>query len=82
MLPRMLLRGKTARLILTFGGPAWLHGLLLGGTAYVAMQRSVLLFCGVWLNGWTCFGGLHGAVAPEKVRAMERSVERLGAGTR
>ncbi|MEM7737853.1 MAG: NAD(P)H-dependent oxidoreductase [Deinococcota bacterium] len=45
--PLKLLKGKTARLLVTMDSPSWWFNLIVGRPGHNAMKRGVLQFCGV-----------------------------------
>lgn len=45
--PNQLLKGKTARLIVTMDTPPWYYKLVYGAPSHKMMKRTVLEFCGV-----------------------------------
>jgi putative NADPH-quinone reductase len=46
-LPDKLLKGKTARLIMTMDNPKWYYFLVLCAPGYKSLRKSVLHFCGI-----------------------------------
>ena len=54
--PEQLLKGKTARLLVTMDTPPWYYKLVYGAPAHKMMKRTVLGFCGVKPINATEFG--------------------------
>jgi NAD(P)H dehydrogenase (quinone) len=46
-LPKKLLTGKTARLIVTTDTPSWYYALVFGKPGHNSMRKSILGFCGI-----------------------------------
>lgn len=45
--PDKLLKGKSARLIMTMDNPRWYYFLVLGAPGYRSLRKAVLHFCGI-----------------------------------
>ncbi len=45
--PDKLLKGKSARLVMTMDNPRWYYFLVLGAPAYRSLRKAVLHFCGI-----------------------------------
>ncbi|MCR6643741.1 MAG: NAD(P)H-dependent oxidoreductase [Terricaulis sp.] len=73
---RSKLEGRSARLIVTMGGPALLYRLWFGGFGVRALARSVLRLAGIGPVRMTYFGGAAKADAPH-ARRLE-TVRELG----
>jgi putative NADPH-quinone reductase len=72
-----LLKGKTARLIVTMDAPAWYYWLVNKSPGHNAMKKGTLEFCGVKPVKVTTFGPVKTA----KARAYQKwikKVEQLG----
>lgn len=46
-LPEQLLKGKSARLVVTMDSPVWYYYLVQGAPGHNSMKKSILHFCGV-----------------------------------
>ncbi|HXP92360.1 MAG TPA: NAD(P)H-dependent oxidoreductase [Candidatus Binatia bacterium] len=58
---KKLLKGKTCRLILTMGMPAFVYRWIFRSHSVKSMQRNMLAFCGIKPVGATIFGGVERA---------------------
>lgn len=58
-----LLRGKTARLIVTMDSPKWYYSLMLKTPGHNAMRKGILNFCGIDPVRITTFSPVKGAEA-------------------
>lgn len=75
--PKQLLKGKTARLIVTMDTPPWYYKLVYVAPSHKMMKRTVLKFCGVKPVKLTEFGPVIGS--REKTRAKWlNEAKRLG----
>ncbi|MGM5487377.1 MAG: NAD(P)H-dependent oxidoreductase [Nanobdellota archaeon] len=70
------LKGKTARLIVTMGGPALFYRFILGAPGHKVMRAS-LHFCGVKPVRSTVFG-LAADVSAKRAKKMKERVYRVG----
>ncbi len=57
-LPKQLLKGRSARLIVTMDTPTWYFKWIYGAPAHKMMKRTVLEFCGIKPVKLTEFGAL------------------------
>ncbi len=72
-----LLKGKSARVIITMGMPGFFYRWYFGAHGYRNLKRNILKFCGI-RPVRHCFVGLTGAKRPEgRQRWLER-IESLG----
>lgn len=76
-----LLKGRSARLVVTMGMPAPAYSLLFGAHGVRSLERSVLRLCGISPVRHTLIGGV-GRVTPERFRTLAASMRRLGAAGR
>lgn len=76
-LPQGLLGGRTVRLVVTMGMPAFAYRLFFGAAGVRSFERSVLGLAGLSRTGTTMFGGV-GDVPEAKVKAWLGSVRELG----
>lgn len=58
VLPKQLLKGKSARLIVTMDTPPWYYKWVYGAPAHKMMKRTVLEFCGIKPVKITEFGSV------------------------
>lgn len=76
-LPERLLKGKSARLIVTMGMPAAGYRLMFGAFGLRAFGRSVLRFAGIGPARSTLVGGADNA--RENIPKLFRKIDRLAA---
>ena len=76
-LPRKLLAGRSARLVVTLGMPAPLFRWYFRAHGLKSVQRSVLEFCGVRPLQTTLIGGVE-AISAEARSGWLRRVQELG----
>lgn len=55
--PKQLFKGKTARVVVTMGMPAFVYRTYFGGYGVKSFERSVLALCGIGPVGITLLGG-------------------------
>lgn len=72
-----LLKGKSARLIVTMDTPPWYFKLVYGQPGHRAMKRTILGFCGIRPVGITSIGPIKGSTEVKKERWLNR-VQKLG----
>ncbi len=65
-LPEKLLKGKTARLIVTMDSPKWYYRWFMKDTSHMMMKKGVLEFCGIKPVKISSFSPIKGA--PEKLK--------------
>jgi putative NADPH-quinone reductase len=74
---RPLLRGKSARVIITMGMPAMIYRFYFGAHALKMLKRNILNFVGIRPVRATLFG-MIGASTPDKRRYWLAQVQQLG----
>jgi putative NADPH-quinone reductase len=72
-----LMKGKTARVIITMGMPGPVYRWYFGAHGYRNLKRNILKFCG-FKPVRHCFVGLAGVEKPDGRRKWLERVERLG----
>jgi putative NADPH-quinone reductase len=72
-----LLRGRTARMIVTMDAPAWFFRMLYGKPGHNAMKKMVLEFCGIKPVKITSFGSVKGSNEKQRARWLD-NVRKLG----
>ncbi len=72
-----LLKGKSARVIITMGMPGFFYRWYFGAHGYRNLKRNILKFCGIRPIRH-CFVGLAGAEKPEGRRKWLKRVQTLG----
>ena len=72
-----LLKGKSARLIVTMDSPLWYYRLVYGSPGHNAMKKSTLKFCGVSPVKVTAFGPVKTA-KKKKIDGWLKKVNKLG----
>jgi putative NADPH-quinone reductase len=70
-MPERLLKGRSARIVVTMGMPAFAYRWLFGAHGVKALRRSVLWLCGIGPVRQTLIGGV------ESLPARERGIEEL-----
>lgn len=73
-----LLKGRSARLIVTLNTPPLIYRLLFGRAGHITMKRSILGFCGVKPVRITDIGPVHGSSAERRERWIAQARD-LGA---
>ena len=73
-----LLKGRTARIVVTMGMPAPAYALMFGAFGVRSLERSVLNLAGIWPARHTLFGGV-GQASDAVRRGWLARVRRLGA---
>lgn len=76
--PEQLLKGRSARLLVTMDTPPWYYRLVYRAPAHAMMKKTVLEFCGVSPVAISDFGPVLHA-SPEKRQQWLDLVSRLGA---
>jgi NAD(P)H dehydrogenase (quinone) len=72
-----LLKGRTARLIVTMDSPVWYNRLVYCSAGHRAMKTATLEFCGIRPVAITQFGSIRHS-SPEERSAYLRKIEKLG----
>lgn len=75
-LPIQLLKGKTARLLITMDAPGWYNRWIQGQAQTQAMRKGTLMFCGVKPVQINIFGSVKGS-SDEKRKDWLSKVGRL-----
>lgn len=75
--PKQLLKGRTARLIVTMDTPPWYFKLAYGAPAHKMMRKTVLEFCGVKPVKLTEFGSVNNSKEKHRIKWIEK-VRGLG----
>ncbi|MFZ4580333.1 MAG: NAD(P)H-dependent oxidoreductase [Myxococcota bacterium] len=78
-LPLKLLKGRTARLLITMDSPPWYYRWFAGAPADRAMIGGTLEFCGISVKGRHHFGSVRGSTEPKRKAWLARAAE-LGRG--
>ena len=76
-LPKKLLTGKTARLIVTTDTPSWYYSLVYGKPGHNSMRKSILGFCGIKPVKISTFGPVKNSSDIKRKSWLEK-VEKLG----
>lgn len=76
-LPHKLLKGKSARVIVTMGMPAFFYRWYYRAHSLKSLERNILAFCGIGPVRASLLGMVE-AMSPEKRQAWLRKVEVLG----
>jgi NAD(P)H dehydrogenase (quinone) len=74
-----LLKGKTARLIVTMDTPKWYYSLIFKKPGHNSMKKGVLEFCGIKPVGITAFGPVRNSGEKKRQRWIQQT-EKLGLG--
>ena len=72
-----LLKGKTARLIVTMDAPKWYYFLIYKSPGHNSMKTAILGFCGISSVKITSFSGIRSST-PEKRKHWLDEIEELG----
>ncbi|HMM12690.1 MAG TPA: NAD(P)H-dependent oxidoreductase [Bacteroidales bacterium] len=75
--PDKLLKGKTARLIMTMDNPGWYYFLVLGAPGYRSLRKAVLHFCGIKPVRTYTINSIRFASGSKKQRWLKKA-EALG----
>lgn len=76
-MPEKLLRGKSARLIITTGG-ATIFSYLIGNATTKSIMKNSLRYCGIGPVDCTLFGSIRKSLDSKSVNAILSCVEKLG----
>lgn len=79
-LPKKLLKGKSARVIVTMDTPAWYYSLVFKKPGHNSMKKSILNFCGVNPVKITTFSPIKGSSVSKREQWLEK-VKKLGEKT-
>ncbi|QNO38370.1 NAD(P)H-dependent oxidoreductase [Protaetiibacter sp. SSC-01] len=77
-IPRRLLAGRTARILMTADGPAWWNRMRYRNAAETSLARATLEYCGIRVRGITRFMKVRFST-PEQRAGWIREAGRLGA---
>lgn len=80
-LPRKLLKGKSARIIVTMGMPALFYKWYFRAHSLKSLERNILAFCGIHPVRSTLIGMVEGKKKKEREELLEK-IEALGRGGR
>ena len=75
--PEKLLKGKSARLIVTMDTPLWYYNLIYKKSGHNSMKKSILNFCGIKPVKITAFEPIKSSTE-EKRKLWLNKVEKLG----
>lgn len=76
-LPKKLLKGKTARLIVTTDTPSWYYSLVYRKPGHNSMKKSILHFCGVKPVKITSLGPIKNSTNLKRKNWLKQ-IEKLG----
>jgi NAD(P)H dehydrogenase (quinone) len=76
-LPAKLLKGKTARIIVTMDTPQWYYWLINKSPGHNSMKKAILEFCGIKPVKITVFSGIKSSDEAKRKKWLEE-VEALG----
>lgn len=76
-LPKKLLTGKTARLIVTTDTPNWYYSLVYKKPGHNSMKKSILGFCGIKPVKISTFGSVKSSTDVQRKNWLDK-VEKLG----
>lgn len=71
--PEKLLKGKSARLLVTMDSPFWYYRFVAGRPGHNMMKRGTLEFCGIQPVGITEFTPVKASTPSKRQRWMERA---------
>ena len=72
-----LLGGRSARIVVTMGMPAFVYRWFFGAHSLKSLERNILRFCGIGPIGETLIGNVESSGAERRARWLER-VRELG----
>ncbi len=75
--PKKLLRGRTARIIVTMGMPAFWYRLYFLSHSLRSLERNILKFCGIKPIGESIFGMVEAASDAQRAKWIE-TTRKLG----
>ncbi|WP_214480715.1 NAD(P)H-dependent oxidoreductase [Bacillus sp. SM2101] len=76
-LPEKLLKGRSARLIVTMDSPKWYYNIVYGKPGHNAMKRSTLKFCGINPVKITTIGPISQST-DDKRQVWLKEIKQLG----
>ena len=81
-LPEKLLKGKTARLLVTADSPNFWYSLVMGRPSHIAMRRSILGFCGISPIKIKTFGNVRSSSPELRKRWLQQAAALAHRDTR
>lgn len=79
--PRKLLRGKSARIVVTMGMPAFFYRWYFGAHSLKSLERNILRFCGISPIRESLFGLVETATESTRHKWLQ-TMRKLGAAAR
>ncbi|OZG74212.1 dehydrogenase [Hahella sp. CCB-MM4] len=79
--PKGKLKGKSARIIVTMGMPAFFYRLFYGSHSLKSLERNILRFCGIKPVKSTVIGLVEG-ISGVKCRQIKKNIAKLAAAAR
>jgi putative NADPH-quinone reductase len=76
-LPKKLLKGKSARVVITMGMPAAFYSVVYRAHSLRALKRNILAFCGI-RPVRASLVGMVGGMSPARRAAWLKNLEKLG----
>lgn len=76
--PEQLLKGKSARIIITMDAPPWYYRWFNGAPGLKLLKKGTLEFCGIKPVATTLLGPIRGA-DPSKIQSYIQLIQTLGA---
>lgn len=76
-LPEKKLAGKSARIVVTMGMPAFIYRWFYGAHSLKSLKRNILAFCGISPVRSTLIGSIESRNAEGRIEAL-RTLEKLG----
>ena len=77
LIPEKLLEGKSARLIVTAGGPRWFY-VVMGHSGNRLMRTFTLNFCGIKPVKTTLFGKIKKNMDKKEIKKILKKTEEIG----
>jgi len=79
-MPRKLLTGKSARIVVTMGMPAFVYRWVFLAHSLKSLQRNILGFCGIRPIRSTLIGNIEGMTEPQRMSWLDemRGLGQLG----
>ncbi len=76
-IPKPLLNGRTAEVLVTADTPAWIFYLLYGSPLRKQTEKQILTFCGFKMTGYAMFSPIRGSSVEQREKYLKRAA-RLG----
>ncbi len=73
--PAQLLKGKTARLLVTADSPSFWYSLVVGRPSHIAMRRAILGFCGIKPTRIKTFGPVRSSSPEQRKKWLEQAAQ-------